>query len=267
MSGNRVSLVLGMICVGLIAGLIYRHTQATAKESAQQLKLETVQNELTETASDLNLSQTTNVVLRSELEETKEELTQVRQQFQSLSLRAQSLTTELAKEKARADAAIMETRAALTEVADRDAQIRELLAERLALSDRVESLILSLQNLQSRIDDTETKLTSSEGDREFLLRELKRLQTEKSGIERQFNDLSVLRAQLTKLRTELTLSRRIEWIRRGLIGGNANRKGAELLAAGFRKSVTRTNYNLNVEINQEGGVKILPQPSSISTPE
>lgn len=267
MSGNRVSLVLGMVCVGLIAGLIYRHTQATARESAHQIHLETVQNELTETTSDLNQSQSTNVVLRAELKETKKELNEVRDQFQSLSRRAQSLTTELAKEKARGDAAVLETRVALTEVADRDAQIRELLAERLALSDRVDSLNQSLQELQSSIDQTETKLTSSEGDREFLLRELKRLQTEKSGIERQFNDLSVLRAQLTKLRTELTLSRRIEWIRRGLIGGNTKRKGAELLAAGFKKSVTRTNYNLNVEINQNGGVKILPQPPSISTPE
>ena len=199
------------------------------------------------------------MVLRTELQRTSSELTEIRAQFKSLS-------EDLRAEKARANAAVEETRTALSEVADRDVQIKDLGSERTELSQRVETLNRSVYDLETRIEDAENKLKASDGDREFLLTELKRLQTEKSGIEQQFNDLSILRAQLDKLRNELTISRRIEWIRRG-IASNSNRKGAELLKSGFQTPVTRTNYNLNVEINQSGSVKILELPPSISPPE
>lgn len=260
MSGNKVSLLLGVVCVCLIGSLIYRHTQAMKREATSQNKIAEISNQLSETSINLGNSQQTNVVLRTELEKTTTELDQIRVQFNSLS-------EDLSEEKARANAAVLETRTALEEVADRDIQIKDLTSDRNDLSQRVETLNRSMDELEERIEDTEFKLTASDGDREFLLRELKRLQTEKAGIERQFNDLSVLRAQLNKLRNELTISRRIEWIRRGLTGTGSGRKGAELLKSGFQTPTTQTNYNLNVEINQSGGVKILELPPSISPPE
>jgi chromosome segregation ATPase len=260
MSGNKVSLLLGIICFCLIGSLIYRHTQAVQSEATSQNKIEEINSKLTETTTNLGNSQQTNVVLRTELEKTTTELGDIRLQFQTLS-------EDLNKEKGRANAAVQETRTALAELADRDVQIKELTSERKDLSQRVEILNRSMDELEKRIEDTESKLTASDGDRAFLLRELKRLQTEKSGIERQFNDLSVLRAQLNKLRNELTISRRIQWIRRGLTSSGSGRKGAELLSSGFQSPVTQTNYNLNVEINQSGGVKILELPPSISPPE
>ena len=260
MSGNKVSLVLGIACVCLIGSLIYRHTQAIKNEAANQKKLIVIQSELTETTVNLGNSRQTNVVLRTELQRASSELDEIRSQFNSLS-------KDLEAEKARANAAVKETRTALIEVADRDVQIKDLTSNGLELSQRVETLNRSVYELETRIEDTEDKLNASDSDREFLLTELKRLQTEKSGIERQFNDLSILRAQLDKLRSELTISRRIEWIRRGLTGSNSNRKGAELLTKGFQTPITKTNYNLNVEINQSGGVKILELPPSISPPE
>lgn len=260
MSGNKVSLVLGVVCVCLIGSLIYRHTQAIQRETASRQKIQEIETELTETTVNLGNAKQTNVVLRTELQKTSAELSEIRQQYQSLS-------KDLETEKARANAAVLETRTALAEVADRDVQIQELTQERNDLSQRVSALNLSMGELETRIVDTEGKLMASDGDREFLLKELKRLQTEKAGIERQFNDLAVLRAQLNKLRSELTISRRIEWIRKGLNGSAANRKGAELLSAGFQTPLAKTNYNLNVEINQGGGVKILDLPPSISPPE
>ena len=260
MSGNKVSLVLGIVCFCLIGSLIYRHTQAMKKEAESRQQIEQISNELAETSKTLGNTQQTNVVLRTELEKTSTELSKVRVELENLE-------KDLSKEKARANAAVMETRTALEEVADRDVQIKELTSDRNNLSLRVDNLTRSLEQLQERIDETESKLTASDGDREFLLRELKRLQTEKAGIERQFNDLTVLRAQLNKLRNELTISRRIEWIRRGLTGSGSGRKGAELLNLGFQAPTTKNNYNLNVEINQSGGVKILELPPSISPPE
>jgi hypothetical protein len=98
-------------------------------------------------------------------------------------------------------------------------------------------------------------LEASEGDREFLLKELKRLQAEKSDLERQFNDLAMLRDQVRRLRDELSVSRRLEWIRRGLYG---SLKGGELLRKGFASaSNTQTNFNLDVEIKRDGSATVL----------
>ena len=82
---------------------------------------------------------------------------------------------------------------------------------------------------------------------------MKRLQTEKAELERKFNDLAVLRDQVRKLRDELSIARRLDWIRRGLYGSE---KGAEKLQKGLAAAGPQTNYDLNVEIKQSGGAKI-----------
>jgi hypothetical protein len=46
------------------------------------------------------------------------------------------------------------------------------------------------------------------------------MMTEKAELERQFNDLTVLRAQVAKLKQELKVARRLEWIRQGLFASS-----------------------------------------------
>jgi hypothetical protein len=84
------------------------------------------------------------------------------------------------------------------------------------------------------------------------LKELKRLQSEKMELERQFNDLAMLRDQVRKLKEELSTASRLDWLRRGLYGSTP--KGAEKL----RQPLTTTNNlkNLDVELHQSGAVKI-----------
>ncbi len=50
---------------------------------------------------------------------------------------------------------------------------------------------------------------------------------EKAELERQFNDLAVLRAQVSKLKEELSVARRLEWIRQGLFASTEQRGRAE----------------------------------------
>jgi hypothetical protein len=71
-------------------------------------------------------------------------------------------------------------------------------------------------------------------DRDFLTQELQRLQQEKAALERQFNDLLALREQVRKLKEELTVSRRLEWIRKGLNAGTMT-NGARRLVEGLRE--------------------------------
>src|SRR5438045_2107725 len=82
----------------------------------------------------------------------------------------------------------------------------------------------------------------------------KALMGEKTEVERQFNDLNVLRAQVAKLKTEQNIARRIEWMRNGLYA-SADEKGAQRLMTGIsaptptgKSNPIKSNYDLNVEV-------------------
>ena len=120
----------------------------------------------------------------------------------------------------------------------------------------MDDLTANIEKLGKLIVDTERKLAASEGDREFLLKELKRLQVEKAELERQFNDLSVLRAQVAKLKEELTVARRLEWLRMGIYG-MSDKKGAEMLVAKNPGTGKTNNFSLNVELKQDGGASVV----------
>jgi chromosome segregation ATPase len=154
--------------------------------------------------------------------------------------------------------------AAKQEIARRDAQITQLTTQTNTLTHKMDDLTASIGQLGEQIALTERQLAASEGDREFLLKELKRLQVEKAELERQFNDLSVLRTQVAKLKEELSVARRLEWIRMGIYGSQ-QKKGAERLMAGAPPAVRRTNnFKLNVELKQDGGATVV-DPSGEDT--
>jgi hypothetical protein len=80
--------------------------------------------------------------------------------------------------------------------------------------------------------------------------------------------LKVLRAQVAKLREDLDISRRLAWIREGFFA-RADQKGAQQLMqkpapaiGGTNATVARAkpaaNYDLNVEVNSDGTVKLMP---------
>jgi hypothetical protein len=93
------------------------------------------------------------------------------------------------------------------------------------------------------------------------LKELKRMQTEKAELERQFNDLVLVKEQVRKLKDELSLARRLDMIRKGIWGNIM--KGGERLQKGFTPAAgPKTNYNLNVELNRDGTMKITTPTNS-----
>jgi len=90
-------------------------------------------------------------------------------------------------------------------------------------------------------------------------------------LEKQFNDLTVLRAQVSKLKEEMAESRRLDWIRRGIIT-QFEQKGGERLQtvnnsptfpSDSSSSSTKTNhYDLNVEVHSDGTVHVIPPPTN-----
>jgi len=248
---SKITILLGIVSALLLAGLIIRHLQATKVDQANEEKIQSVQSDLSQAQAKLSTQTQTNQVLRTELETKSEAL-------ESLQVRYQDITTELEKVQDQVTAVTSEAEAAKQTIAERDERIAELSTERDALTGQMTELNNNLETLEGQIVETQRKLAASEGDREFLLKELKRLQAEKAELERQFNDLALLRDQIRKLKDELSIARRIEWIRKGIMGAGSTPKGATLLKRGFNRSKPKPNFDLNVELNQEGGVQVVP---------
>jgi chromosome segregation ATPase len=161
-----------------------------------------------------------------------------------------------AESKAQADA----DAAAL---AQRDQRITDLESQNQDLDKAAAQLRGSLTNLQTRISSTEDELAQAKGDRTLLLSELKQLQAKKDDLEEMFNDLTFLRTRVRELRAELTLSRELDWIRRGVYA-SFKEKGGERLIHPLNILPPSTNLGLNVIIKQNGETEILAAPPTNS---
>lgn len=256
MKAKAAIIVLLVLSLGLGGGLYYRHTKAVEETRKNEANILVLSNDLKNTSARLSEQQIVNLALETNLSERISVLN-------SVSNKLLSTEATLAKTEAEAAAA---AKAAEEELAKRDAEIAKLESERDSLTQKMTELNVSIGSLETQIADTQKKLAASEGDREFLLKELQRLQAEKAELERQFTDLAILREQVKKLKDELSISRRLEWIRRGLYG--ADMKGGQRLQKGFAATPTNTNnYNLNVEISPEGAKVVPPATPPPAQPE
>jgi septal ring factor EnvC (AmiA/AmiB activator) len=245
MNSRIAATLLALLCLLLAAGLIYRHSTATKDKKQDTATIVHYSNEWVETSHKLDEQKMVNLSLERDYASQGEEL-------KTYTNKLATVSADLLKTQAEAKSA---AEIAKEEVRRRDVRIGELETERDGMTRKMNELTNSISTLENQIADTQRRLETSEGDREFLLKELKRLQTEKIELERQFNDLALLRDQVRRLRDELSVSRRLEWIRRGLYG---SLKGGEMLRRGFASApAAQTNFNLDVEIRRDGGAKVL----------
>lgn len=250
MKAAIVFLILASL--GLGVGLMMRHKQAVELQQQDEATILELKKNVTETKGKLDEQEKLAMYLQSNLASRAEELS-------GASNNLTKLTADLARTQKEMQAA---AEAAKAEIERRDAQISQLTTQTNALTQKMDDLTASIGRLGKQISDTERKLTASEGDREFLLKELKRMQVEKAELERQFNDLSALRSQVAKLKEELSISRRLEWIRMGIYGAS-EKKGAEKLMAGSTSQASKSNnFDLNVELKQDGGAKVVAPGST-----
>jgi chromosome segregation ATPase len=246
MKSKLAVIFLVLLSIGMGVGLIVRHKQADTESKSLLGHVLQLSNQVVSTRLQLEEQQSVNMELRTNLATRKIEISSVSNNLAAVSANFSKLQVEA---KAAADLAAIE-------MAKRDSKISELQGQNDDMTKKMGDLSTSLTNLNTQIIETERKLTASEGDREFLMKELRRLQAEKTELERQFNDLALLRDQVRKLKEELSISRRLEWLRQGIYG-NLNKKGGERLTEA--KKVEPTNAvdsSLNVELRQDGGVKI-----------
>ena len=238
--------ILILACAALAGGLFYRHATATKQTKADTETITQLSTKVSETERQLAEQSAVNQVLEKDIAARTAKLLDT-------SNTLVTVTATLAKVREEAQTAAATAAANLEQ---RDKRINELEGQRDDLTKRMTDLNSQINGLDTAINDLNRKLAASEGDREFLLKELKRLQTEKNELERQFNDMAMLREQVRKLRDELSISKRLDWIRRGLYG---TLKGAERLQRGFGETATNQgDFDLNVELKESGDVNVLP---------
>jgi DNA repair exonuclease SbcCD ATPase subunit len=252
-SFKGLAIALALIVVLLSGGLWYRHSNAAKQIQDLQAKNELLSSQVKQTSSDLNEAKQVITGLETQLTAQNDAASR-------LSNTLSQTSATLAKTEAEAKKA---AQLAAEEMAKRDARITELEGQRDDLTKRMTELNGAITGLESQISETQRKLATSEGDRAFLLKELKRLQQEKMELERQFNDLAMLRDQIGKLKDELSLSKRLDWLRRGLYGSTP--KAAEKLRQ--PNTSTNKNYDLNVELRQDGSVKLNPGATNAPAPK
>lgn len=124
------------------------------------------------------------------------------------------------------------------------------------LETRANDLSSVISDLTAKIENITQKLTSAEGDRAALSAELQRLTAEKLELERQFNDLDVLRAKVKKLKSEQAIERRLDWKRAGI--QTTEPKAAEKMVGSSSPTPQSSRYDLNVEVNEDGTLKVIP---------
>ncbi len=243
--------------LGLGAGWYLTGKHAAEEQTRSVSRILTLSNEVVNATFKLTEQQKVNASLETNLASRLVELG-------SLSNRWTQATGELSQQQEEAKAA---AEAARREIERRDKQITDLEGEREDLTQRMEGLTDEIKGLNQKITDTERKLSASEGDRAQLQRELKRLLAEKADLEQRFNNLAVLREQVRKLKEEIAVAKRIDYLRRGVYG--TDKKGAQVLRDGFRapaKPGSGTNAPIQAEVGTDGSVKVVAPGKATDKP-
>jgi predicted nucleic acid-binding Zn-ribbon protein len=145
------------------------------------------------------------------------------------------------------------------EIVRLETRAKELEAQNSDLDKQASEMKGAIGSLETRIADTQKQLNVAEGDRDYLLGELLRLQTEKQDLERRLNDVVALKDQIQKIRDELSVSKRLENLRKSLYGTEP-RKGGEVLQRGVRRESGDAKPDLEVEVRRDGSATVVTPP-------
>jgi chromosome segregation ATPase len=260
MNAKNVAVLLAVVCAVLVGGLVYQHIQARDQKAEDDVKIADLSKNWSDTRQQLDEARTDNFNLNKTLDENR---VQHSEQLASASNLIARTKSDLAKTSIELTHTQSALKTAQEEIHKQDTRIAELTTQNATLDKQANDLTNAISALELAINDTRQKLEHAEGDKIVLQAELKRLLAEKAELERQFNDIVALRTQLAKLKDELSIARRLEWIRKGLYG---EPKGGQRMIQLSRASgeagaaAAPTNYDLNVEVRSDGSLKVIPPP-------
>ena len=109
------------------------------------------------------------------------------------------------------------------EAQERGETASNLEAKNKGLSQEKERLEFDLKELEAKINETSKQLADSNGKRKDLEDKLSELQEQQAELEKQMNDIEFLEAQYKRVKSEIAIAKRLDWMRRG-VGIYKNRK-------------------------------------------
>jgi chromosome segregation ATPase len=232
-------IILVLVCAGMIVALVAEKNHADTQQRTASDTIFDFSNQLTTASANLDELRQVNLMLTNDLDASRQTLTILSNQYVATST------------------SLSNTAVALKTAQD---QITELETQNQALDQRVADMTNTIDNLSTQIAETQMKLVETETNNTFLEDELKQQVAQRADLERKFNNLTQVRAQVRKLRDDLLVARRLQWMREGT-DPSQQHKGAELLMA--RGSMTNrivgpAHYDLNVEVSSDGSVQVVP---------
>ncbi len=257
--------ILVAACVGLAVVLGVVKTQDNKQHEEDAKKISDFSSQLDQANTNLNDLRQTNLKLNNDLDanrtaamqfsntlaETKGALTAAETAFQNAQLQITNAQIQIATDQ--------------SQITNLNGRIASLEAQNQVLDQRANALSETIKSLDSQIAATQLKLATTQTNNAFLEAELKKQIAQREGLERQFNDLKIVRAQVLKLRDDLITARQLEWIREG-VDPTKPMKGGQLLmmrnTPAAKIDAHNPAYDLNVEVRPDGSVHVIPQPTN-----
>ena len=255
--------ILAVACIGLAVALVVFKHQADAQQTASANTIGEFSNQITEATARIEDLDQRNLILSNNLATT-------RQTSLTVSNQLSEQLTETAGTLAATAASLQGAQQQISNLNERVSSLDEsnadLEAQNQALDQRASLLSKTIADMDAQISLTRAKLATSETNNAFLDSELKQQIAQRAELERKFNDLAQVRAQVRKLRDDLLVARRLAWMRAG-IDPAKQMKGGQLL---MQRPPSATNaapagsplYNLNVEVGSDGSVNVIPPPTN-----
>jgi hypothetical protein len=267
-------IVLVLALVALAIALFATKQQSEDLHTKDVSSIVNFSNLLVEASGQLGELRQVNLELTNDLTSTRASLSVAQEKIEQLSNNL--ISVEVTLENTSALLAI-----AQNQITNLHVKVTDLEWHNKSLEQNAQELTATIAQLNGQIAETEKKLAKETKNRAYLEKELQKQIALRNELESKFNNLAEVRAQIRKLRDEKIATDRIAAMKDPTNG----KKGAELLMMQSTSQVlagastqTSTNaaapkkpaapdYNLNVEVGNDGSVKVIPPLTSDPKPK
>jgi len=264
-----IIVILAVACAGLAIALFSTKKQAGDQHANDVTAINEFSNQVVDANEHLKEAGQVNLTLSNDLASSQQKLALGAEQMTQLSNSLAAANTTLAETKA----SLSDTKSSLAGaqelVTNLNNRISDLEAQNKVLDQQAESLSNILSHLTVQIEDTKNRLAIAATNAAFLQTELQKQLAQKAELEHKFNDVDELRGEVKKLKDEMFVARRLQWMKTD----NSNKKGGELLmlrnppaASPPSHKPPAATYDLNVEVGSDGAVKVIPPIGSTNHP-
>ena len=267
-------IILVLALLGLAIALFATKQQSEDLHTKDVSSIVNYSNQVVAATEQISELRQVNLDLTNDLSLTRSQLTIAQEKIEQLSNNL--INVEVTLENTSALLAI-----AQNQITNLHVKVTDLEWHNKSLEQNAQELTNTIAQLNATIADTERKLAKETKNRAYLEKELQKQIALRTELEGKFNNLVEVRAQIRKLRDEKIIADRIATAKDPTVG----KKGAELMMmqsvsqamastattpktgtnAAAPKAASAPDYNLNVEVGNDGSVKVIP-PLNNSTP-